>query len=537
MWGEYKLGDLFDIQNTLSFNTDKLTKGKEYDYITRTSLNQGILQTTGFVNKENINPAGTWSLGLLQMDFFYRNKPWYAGQFVRKIVPKIIIPDGAKLFFQTLLNLQKPKLLQVLVRNVDETFRNITIQLPQTEEKEIDYSFMENFVYEIEKSRLNKIETYFMASGLDDYNLTHNDISALNDFKKLQWQEFKIGDLYYKVELEKVKFNKRRDTRSEPSAEFSLPVINAKHGDNGIMFYGKESVFASENMTIDIVQNGAIATGDVYPQPQRTGILWDAYLIKAKKHPETRQTLFFLSCAIKKSIKPKFSYEVKATWDRVQREKIYLPVTADRQPDLMTMERLITAIQKIVIADVVKYTHRCLASAQQIVESTPIPYDTNDVSDYWLAAEPFECYKWNSFNQGITDFFGSDKTILVGCYKGKKHLDWILAHSIYNIRLGKTKGSMEEKCSLFGSASLLVLYEYGKPNKLSAYKIADHHEMSKEELLEMNYPKKNPRKNYMTFSITPIEMDLEPLVNQRFIEKLIEIDSSNAKGTPVFITP
>ena len=63
--------------------------------ITRTSLNQCVLQTTGFVNDDNINNAGTWSLGLLQMDFFYRKKPWDAGQVVRKIVPKIEIPQGA----------------------------------------------------------------------------------------------------------------------------------------------------------------------------------------------------------------------------------------------------------------------------------------------------------------------------------------------------------------------------------------------------------------------------------------------------------
>ena len=83
------MGELFEIQNTLSFNKDKLVDGNDFDYVTRTSQNQGILQETGFVNEENINPAGTWSLGLLQMDFFYREKPWYAGQFVRKIVPKI----------------------------------------------------------------------------------------------------------------------------------------------------------------------------------------------------------------------------------------------------------------------------------------------------------------------------------------------------------------------------------------------------------------------------------------------------------------
>ena len=73
-WGEFRLGSLFDIDNTLSFNADKLVDGDEYDYVTRTSTNQGILKRTGFVNKENINEAGVWSLGLLQMDFFYRRK-------------------------------------------------------------------------------------------------------------------------------------------------------------------------------------------------------------------------------------------------------------------------------------------------------------------------------------------------------------------------------------------------------------------------------------------------------------------------------
>lgn len=75
-WGEYRLGDLFEIENTLSFNVDSLVDGTDYDYVTRTSSNQGILRESGFVNKENINQAGTWSLGLLQMDFFYRRKPW-----------------------------------------------------------------------------------------------------------------------------------------------------------------------------------------------------------------------------------------------------------------------------------------------------------------------------------------------------------------------------------------------------------------------------------------------------------------------------
>lgn len=121
-WAEFKLGDLFEIQNTLSFNKDALVSGTDYDYVTRTSQNQGILQETGFVNKENINSSGNWSLGLLQMDFFYRHKPWYAGQFVRKVIPKIKLTNSSILFFSVILNQQKQHLLSVLVRDFDKLF-------------------------------------------------------------------------------------------------------------------------------------------------------------------------------------------------------------------------------------------------------------------------------------------------------------------------------------------------------------------------------------------------------------------------------
>lgn len=87
---------MFEIKSTSSFNTDRLTEGDDYDYITRTSQNQGILRNTGFVNKKNVNPAGTWSLGLLQMDFFYREKPWYAGQFIIRKTIFLAIPKRSE---------------------------------------------------------------------------------------------------------------------------------------------------------------------------------------------------------------------------------------------------------------------------------------------------------------------------------------------------------------------------------------------------------------------------------------------------------
>ncbi|MGL2607171.1 restriction endonuclease subunit S [Helicobacter pylori] len=172
-WQHFKLGDLFEIEKTLSFNKDALTQGQDYDYITRTSQNQGVLQTTGFVNAENLNPPFTWSLGLLQMDFFYRKKSWYAGQFMRKITPKAEIKNKINSrtahYFTTLLNALKRPLLSVLVRDIDKTFREQKIQLPlkptanaQTLE-DIDFDFMHTLTNALMKQTIQGVVQYSSA--------------------------------------------------------------------------------------------------------------------------------------------------------------------------------------------------------------------------------------------------------------------------------------------------------------------------------------------------------------------------------------
>ena len=128
--------------------------------MTRTSINQGILQCTGEVSNAVANDAGTWSLGLLQMDFFYRKKPWYAGQFVRKVVPKIHLSEKQALFISVMLNTQKNKLLSVLVRDVDKTFLDSKIWLPAKGET-IDFDVMEEFITAVQKITIKDLATYY----------------------------------------------------------------------------------------------------------------------------------------------------------------------------------------------------------------------------------------------------------------------------------------------------------------------------------------------------------------------------------------
>ena len=368
---------MFEILTTPSFNAEKLVCGEEYDYVTRTSFNQGILRKTGFVNQANINEKGTWSLGLLQMDFFYRKNPWYAGQFVRKIVPKIALNDNSILYFTTLFNKQKQRLLNVLVRDVDRTFSNAYIQLP-TKDGKIDFEFMDACIRELEEERIRELSAYLTVSGLDNYELSSEEKEALDKFdsplgeklQDVQWGECRIGDLFEKLNLKfkKSTFNKATDISKTRTSEFNIPLINAKFGDNGIMYYGRKNDFETASMTIDIVNDGAISTASVYPQPQETGVLYNAYLIKPL-FDVNNHILYFLSTTIQKSIKEKFGYENKAGWEKVKKEFIQLP-TKNGKIDFEFMELLISAVQKLVIKDVVLYADEKIQSTKKIVKES-----------------------------------------------------------------------------------------------------------------------------------------------------------------------
>ena len=349
-WGEYKLGDLFDIENTLSFNKDKLILGSEYDYVTRTSQNQGVLQETGFVNQENINKAGNWSLGLLQMDFFYRDKPWYAGQFVRKITPKFKLEKSATLFLTVTLNKQKSKLLSMLVRDVDETFLNAIIQLP-TKNGKIDFKFMESFTADLEDSHIANLDSYLITDRLKDYTLTSEEKQVLDDFKK---EKTEFGEFTYESIFNKIAQGRRLKKHDQISG--NIPFVMAGVTNSGVVNYISNPVasFPKNSITIDIFGNTFYRSYD-FGAGDDTGIYWN----DEKKY--SKEAMLFFATSMSKSISGKFDYGSKLRSSKSLNFKMKLP-TKNKKIDFAVIESLISAIKKLTIKDVVLYTNKKLGA-------------------------------------------------------------------------------------------------------------------------------------------------------------------------------
>ena len=384
------MGELFEIQNTLSFNKDKLVDGNDFDYVTRTSQNQGILQETGFVNEENINPAGTWSLGLLQMDFFYREKPWYAGQFVRKIVPKIELNKSSILFFTVIFNKQKQNLLSGLVRDVDKAFLTAKIHLP-TQNGQIDFAFMEQFIaeleaeriVELEAERIVELEAYLRVTGLSDYILTEEERAVLEAFRSgkiswggvklpngqevtnIEWKMFRIEDVLEwqpQKEIDPLKLEKLKDVNKKLYPFYGQATIN-----NGIISY---------NQLVDEVLNNkeGKSTILIHSNNQNTVYLETPFYLK-DGHGATSvlqseklnklNALYFMS-SIKKVILSKYSYNAKATKIELKNTLISLP-SSQGVPLYAYMEVFIKAVQKLVIKEVVQYADRKITATREVV--------------------------------------------------------------------------------------------------------------------------------------------------------------------------
>jgi hypothetical protein len=366
------LRELFEIKGNPQLNKDSFSfsENGEYPYFTRTVLNNGIAGYVDYLDEEHKIAGNCFAVGMLGMQFFYMEKDFYAGQFTKRVIPKFTLNAKRVNFFKTLLDKFQKTFQGVLVRDFENTFYNSKIQLPITASGDPDFAFMESFVAELEVQRVTELEAYLNATGLTDYTLTEDEQKALERFEKgeVEFEGFKIGGLFEKLELKfkKKVFDKANDVSKVQTKEFDLPLVNAKNGDNGVMYYGRNKDFDIAEMTLDIVNDGAVSTGNVYVQPQKTGVLYNAYLIKPTFKDVTTEMLLFFASTTEKSIKLKFGYENKAGWEKVKKEKIQIPIFHNK-PDYAFMQTLISAVQKLVIADVVRYADRKIAATKSFL--------------------------------------------------------------------------------------------------------------------------------------------------------------------------
>lgn len=303
------------------------------------------------------------------MDFFYRPNTWYAGQFVRKITPKIDINPISIPFFTAALNRLKPLLLTVLVRNVDETFLNSELTFPIKKNGDIDIDFMSGVIADLETERLEKLKRHLTINELDIYDLTEQEEKTLVNYENIEWGEFRMGDIFERIKTKKLSY-KAKDLPNQQTDNYTLPCLTSSFNNQGLNYYSPRDGATIIKDVVSIPSNSDIYRA--YFQSNEFTVLSDAYAIQwildeVKLQPN--QYLFTVQCINKVTDLPKYSYKNKlGGWNVVKNKFIQLPIK-NNKPDYELMGSLTSAIKKLAIKEVVLYVERKKKEINKLTEN------------------------------------------------------------------------------------------------------------------------------------------------------------------------
>lgn len=386
-WKKFKISDLFTAQ-TGNVDIQKThINGKGISVVSSGVEGNGIIGKTDMDAK--VFPAGTLTVDMFG-NVFYRDFKYkmvtHARVFSMSLKDDVAnMPVEIGLFLEASLKF----LTQMFSFNNMCTFDKISdleISLPVTTQDVPDWDYMQERIVELEQERIVELEQYLVAAGLNDYTLTEDDLKVLSlsgsgrdkdgnpaahATVSKPMMPFVMHDVFNYVKVAKIP---KKDVRPVPDDEFCIPVVYAKFGDNGIMYWGRKDEVDARANVISIVYNGAIAAGKVYAQEEPTGILAESYLIQAKNGDKIPfEANLYMSQVIEKTIYPQYSREFLAVWnDRVENNVIRLPIQTDDcgvpvideakayhpdgyVPDWEYMAAYIRVMEKLVIRDVVDY--------------------------------------------------------------------------------------------------------------------------------------------------------------------------------------
>lgn len=235
------------------------------------------------------------------------------------------------------------------------TLKKLTILLPINNEQ-IDFDFMDSFIAELEAERIAELSAYLKVSGLDNYELSVEELKALRDYDSLEWKEFNLEKLFGKS-------TRGKRLRSLDRISGDLPFVTAGETNTGISAYisNEVEIFKANTVTIDMFGSAKYRNYD-YGADDHIAVVHTEKLNKFA-------SLFTTAAIHKASYSGKFSYDKNFYAKDADELVIALPVDCQGVIQYDYMSLIASAIQKLVIKDVVKYTNERIETTKEVVTS------------------------------------------------------------------------------------------------------------------------------------------------------------------------
>lgn len=358
-WGEFKIGDLFEINPTKYYRLENdkiMSENGTTPLVSNASIDNGVM---GFSNLPPLNKGNSLSCSdtTLGAETMYYQKDDYIGyQHIQSLIPKFDQFNSSIAFFIISAS-------RVATSNSQydyghkfnrESMRKTIIFLPVCDNGFINFDFMESFIAELEAERVAELSAYLTVSGLDNYELSSDEVQALQNYSSLTWKLFNLECLFGKS-------TRGKRLKGDDRISGTLPFVTAGEASEGISAYISNNVEVFEKNTTTI---------DMFGSAKYRNYKYGADDHIAVVHTETvpMKAAIFLTSAIHKAAHTgKFDYGHNFYAKDADALDIMLPAK-DGKPDYTTMETLISAVQKLVIKEVVLYANQKIETTKAVTK-------------------------------------------------------------------------------------------------------------------------------------------------------------------------
>lgn len=361
-WGEFRIEDVLEWQNGITeinpLHLDILhdAQAELYPFYGQAVKDNGIISynrlTSSVLNNPQAKP--TLLIHSNNQNIVYLETPFYLkdGHGATSVLQAAWLNKRNALYLAATIEKVIAQKFSYQNKATKIALKNTKIQLP-TENGELALDFMENFVAELEVQRTAELEAYLSAAGLKDCTLTAAEQSALADLGNVCWQSFNLKQLFGKA-------TRGKRLKSDDRISGSLAFVTAGEADTGVSaFIGNQvDVFKANTVTIDMFGSAK------YRNYEYGG---DDHIAVVHTDKLPQMAVLFLTAAIHKaSYTGKFHYGHNFYAKDADELNIMLP-EKDGKPDYDFMQTLLSAVQKLVIKDVVEYADCKIAATKTII--------------------------------------------------------------------------------------------------------------------------------------------------------------------------
>lgn len=364
-WGEFQLGDLFEINPTKYYrlsNEEIMAGNGKVPLVSNGTANNGVMGFSELAsnNKGNTITCSDTTIGADTM--FYQEHDFIGYSHIQHFVPKFKPFNRAVAhIIITSVRMATARLYDYGTKFNRVAMRNTKIQLP-VKNGQLNLDFMENFTAELEAQRTAELEAYLSAAGLKDTALTSEEAKALAQLEKgnISFKSFKVIDLFTVQNT----FNiLARDIVPDSGA---TPYLCASRENNAVSSYiSHDEKLMNRGNCIFIGGKTFVVTyqaNNFFSNDSHNLCLY----FKGKNNLSKLQSFFMISC-IEKGLGQRYSWGNSISNKKIQTDTFMLPENSDGTPDYAFMAVLMSAVQKLVIKDVVQYADKKMAATRSVI--------------------------------------------------------------------------------------------------------------------------------------------------------------------------